>query len=606
MLNLTGLSSVTQLSKGDKVLVVTSNGLEELDAEVLGKVLSNTSLFETYKRVELSELNVSTLTTHNKIQKYLDSDLSDEIYMEYADGVVTFIRAQVLTNSDKIPFTTQAQAITGELLYWSHDLSEAEYYKDFPWKTKDDEKIFITIEDTGHPVTVYQYNSTILKRSEILVENNEPVVVDTYFSRTNSKGIVKKQDNEFLFVLQENGSDLCGIKMSLNEDNTVTGKLIGTWEGLNDWDVDQALTTNKFKEWFYHSQDYYTYVKTLSLETSNKIGWYLNKETENLHVYFRLEGSELVVILAKNKTNNAGSYIQEQAVNLLGENLYWKQEMDYQVGTSANGVPLKSGKYVFMTTEKTEYPVYIYQYDETELFRIDYNKISDNSYSVRQVFSDNGNINAILSKTNTEMVIELVNKTNNTVLSKLVLDSQGGKLTGKWWVEDKELGLDELPEQTEATKNKVLKSNGESCSWENETQELPAQSSATKDKVLKSNGNKCSWEDETTELPEQSSDTKGKILKSDGQTCSWQDEVTELPEQTEAVKSFLLTTDGTSVSWISFDSYMSTYTQTLKNLQDKISELEQKLNGNTDTTEPDTGEETEPGTDTESGENTET
>lgn len=552
MLNLDGLSSVTQLSKGDKVLVVTSNGIEELDAEVLGKVLSNTSLFETYKLVELSELNVRNITTHNKIQKYLDGDDSDEIYTEYQDHTIKFLRGQVLKNSDQIPLTTQAQAITGELLYWSHDISRATYFEGFPWKSEDDEKIFITTEDTGFPITVYQYNLTTLRQSETEIIDNEPVITDIYYSKPTSKGVIKKQNNEFTFFLEENGTKTCGIQISVNEDdNSVTGKLIGTWKGLNDWDVDNALTRGNFKDWFYHNQDYYTYVETLSVETSNKIGWYLNNEVENIHVYFRIENSQLVVIQAKNKTNSAGSYIKEQAVNLLGEKLYWRQEMIYQVGTSGNGVPLKSGKYVFMTTEETEYPVYIYQYDEIELFRIDYGSLSDNSKGVRQIFSDGSDRITVISKTNTEFSVEFRKKSDNSVLSKILLGETGGKLSGTWEVNDHKLGINELPEQSSATKNRVLKSNGDTCSWEPETKELPNQSAAT----------------------------RGKVLKSDGNTAAWSDETKELPEQSASVKNYILSTDGQSVSWVSFDDYMTETKETIQNLQNEIQYLKNQLNG---------------------------
>lgn len=552
MLNLDGLSSVTQLSKGDKVLVVTSNGIEELDAEVLGKVLSNTSLFETYKLVELSELNVRNITTHNKIQKYLDGDDSDEIYTEYQDHTIKFLRGQVLKNSDQIPLTTQAQAITGELLYWSHDISRATYFEGFPWKSEDDEKIFITTEDTGFPITVYQYNLTTLRQSETEIIDNEPVITDIYYSKPTSKGVIKKQNNEFTFFLEENGTKTCGIQISVNEDdNSVTGKLIGTWKGLNDWDVDNALTRGNFKDWFYHNQDYYTYVETLSVETSNKIGWYLNNEVENIHVYFRIENSQLVVIQAKNKTNSAGSYIKEQAVNLLGEKLYWRQEMIYQVGTSGNGVPLKSGKYVFMTTGETEYPVYIYQYDEIELFRIDYGSLSDNSKGVRQIFSDGSDRITVISKTNTEFSVEFRKKSDNSVLSKILLGETGGKLSGTWEVNDHKLGINELPEQSSATKNRVLKSNGYTCSWESETKELP----------------------------NQSADTRGKVLKSDGTIASWSDETKELPEQSASVKNYILSTDGHSVSWVSFDDYMTETKETIQNLQNEIQYLKNQLNG---------------------------
>jgi hypothetical protein len=542
MLNVNGLSSVTQLSKGDRVLVVTNDGIQELDAEVLWKVLSNTSLFETYNLVELSELNVQTLTTHNKIQKYLNEDTSDEIYLEYSDNTVKFIRGRVLLNSDGIPLISQAQAISGELLYWSQNITDAVMFKGFPWKSQDDEKIFITTEKTDYPVSIYQYELSLLKESEIEIVDNEPVITDIFSSSVTSQGVVKKQKNEFLFYLQENSDKQCGIKMSVNEDGTITGKLIGTWDGLNDWDVDQALTTGKFKNWFYNNQDYYTYIKTLSLETSNKVGWYLNKDT-NIHVFTRIENSQIIVIQAKNKTNSAGSYIKEQAVNNLGNKLYWNQEMDYQVGTSGNGIPLKSGKYVFMTTEETDHPVWIYQYVETELLRFDYGVLPDNSNGIRQIFSDGSGTTTVISKTNTEFNIEF--KKNNKTVAKINLKETGGQLTGTWKVGDKELNTNELPEQSNSTKDKILKSNGQTCSWETESKELP----------------------------NHSANTKGKVLTSNGQTCSWEGIPTELPAQSNDVKNYILSTDGKNVSWVDATIYLQEIQATIKNLTEEVNKL---------------------------------
>ena len=69
------------------------------------------------------------------------------------------------------------------------------------------------------------------------------------------------------------------------------------------------------------------------------------------------------------------------------------------------------------------------------------------------------------------------------------------------------------------------------------------------------------------------------MLKSDGTTSSWSDETKELPEQSASVKNYILSTDGQSVSWVSFDSYMTEITETIRNLQNEIQDLKNQLNG---------------------------
>lgn len=465
-LKIDGLPTISQLSSKDRIVVLTDDGLKSLNAEVLGQVFSNTSLYENYNMVELSELNVQNISTNNKVRKYLRNDTSAEVYLEYTNGQVNIIKSTVIMDNS-VPTTVQATNMSGKPLYWSEDISEVVYNNGLPWKNQDDEKIFITDEKTEYPVIVYQYTSQYIRKSELsFTSNGDPILIDNYFSSgSSSKGTIEKQGNSFVFQLKESGKNACGLKLSLNEDGTVTGKLIGTWEGVNDWDIEDALTTENFKNWFYHNQDYNVYVNTLSLSTADKIGWYLLKDTSN-HIFTEVVDSTIKVYLAQNKESSSGSYIQEQARNMLNQPLYWVEDMTFQSGVSGNHIPIHNGQYTFMTIEETDYPVYIYQYNLTELFTITTESLPDNSRGTKLTFSGLNGKKGEIYKSLTQFVMRYL-KADGTEYSKIALGETESVLTGTWKAGTKKLSENELPTQSEATTDMILLSSENAAKWEN-------------------------------------------------------------------------------------------------------------------------------------------
>lgn len=463
-LKIDGLSTISQLSKGDQILVATKDGLKSLSAEVLEAVFSNTSLFETYNLVELSNLNVQNISTHNKVRKYLKSDISPEVYIEYTSGQVNVIKATVLTDTDGNPLTAQASDLRGNLLYWSEEITLAEYFDGLPWKNAKDEKIYMTTEETEFPVTVYQYSAQYLKQSKVTQDSKgNPVITDTFTTAGTSKGIVEKRENSFLIQLQEKGKDPCGLQISLNKDGTVTGKLVGTWEGVNDWDIDDVIKKPEFKEWFYHNLDYNMYANVLSVNTADMIGWCLNNDTNN-HVIAEVNEGIIRIYLAQNKVSGAGTYIQEQAKNKFGDLLYWKEDMTYQSGVNGEHIPIHNGEFAFMTTEETDYPVFIYQYNYIPLFTMETEDADDGTRATILKFAGvNGKLGEIY-KNSSQFVMRYLDSKGKEY-SKIVLGETESELTGKWKSGSRVLSENELPIQSASTKDKMLMSSGTNAQW---------------------------------------------------------------------------------------------------------------------------------------------
>lgn len=462
-LKIQGLKSLSELSQDDQVIVVTSEGLRTLSAEVLGVTFSNTSLFDSYSLIEASSVNVQNLSTHNQLRKYLQSDTSDELYLQYSEGQIQFIKASVIKdlNTGK-PIVIQATDITGKELYWNLDIKNAIYYNGMPWKTSDEKKIKIVHDITSFPVMVYQYTTSNVKTCEIIMDSlGETTLLDTYYSSGgSSKGVIKKYGKNFIFQMEESGNRICGIQISVNNDNTISGKLIGEWQGITDLDLDSVLRKAQFKDWYYTNYDYNLYGTVLSVSTADKVGWYLNQDTSN-HIYTEVKDDYVKIFLAQNRTNSTGSLLVEQAKNIVGQLLYWKQDMTYQSGVNSNHVPIHSGVATFMTAEITNFPVYIFMYNTTELFSLKIDTMSDNSRGARLLFSGLDNRVAEISKSSTEFCMKLTDKETGGVYSSICLGIDKSELKGNW------VGInDEIPDYNfEDEEVRVLTSKGGTLSW---------------------------------------------------------------------------------------------------------------------------------------------
>lgn len=462
-----GLPLISSLNKGDQVLVYTGEGLKTLTAEVLGSVFSDTSVYDNRVFSRLEELNTQYFSTHDKIRKYLAEDITDEVYFTVSKGKVACIKDTVALDVETgLPLEITATALNGKKMYWTSDPKKARYKSGMPWVTDDarEERVTVTLEETPYPVYVYQYYSKIL--SMFSVESDEdgnPTLTTSYTTASGSSAILKKAKEEFTLQLTEGSVAKCGFRLSKNPDSTYSAKLIGTWENVNDWDIDDVVKKSEFKPFVYENAGPYAYLDILSVNTANKVKWRITRDTTN-KVYSVLEGSTLKVYYSQIQTDSSGTYTQDLVRNRLGNPLYWPEDLD-SYGSTDHDFPVFNGRRVYPTTTPTPYPVHVYRYRDIELFSLEYDR------GIRLKFSDSGNRRAEISKTTEGLVLRYLSNTGSE-LSKLVLDDSGTSFSGPVKSEGSTLiGLPTLP--TAPGTEYYLSSVGGNRSWKEKTPELP-------------------------------------------------------------------------------------------------------------------------------------
>lgn len=101
---------------------------------------------------DIARLKVDSLSTSRRIPMYLAGDTSDDNYIDIQEQHITLRRAW--TDGS----TEQARDDFGAMLYWEQDITGATLGSDgYPYV--DGQRVFITTEETNHPVMVYRYES---------------------------------------------------------------------------------------------------------------------------------------------------------------------------------------------------------------------------------------------------------------------------------------------------------------------------------------------------------------------------------------------------------------------------------------------------------------
>lgn len=110
---------------------------------------------------DIAQLTVDWIDTSKRVQKYLNKDTSSDFHFVGHDTTIEFIRSDVIM-SGSTPQTEQMQNRYGNLLYWQKDISNAEIVDGYPYV--ENLRVYITEEDTGFPVMVYQYNNHVMRQ----------------------------------------------------------------------------------------------------------------------------------------------------------------------------------------------------------------------------------------------------------------------------------------------------------------------------------------------------------------------------------------------------------------------------------------------------------
>lgn len=438
MLEIADLKKLNELTESDMILVSTSEGVKAIPSVTLGAAVSPVTLYERFAKSISSVFNTEKVSTSNKVQRYLLKDTSKEVYMELDKNNIIWYESEVYT-VDKVPQIQQYTDMSGNLVYWSEDPDSSEFSGDgYPWKVQSGRKIFMTYEKTQFPVLCYKYTTKTIKKSTI----SDSGMVDEYTFGNRQTGVIKKTNKEFIFSMSI-GSKECGMRVVVDDTTgEISGELIGTWEGVNDIDPDKRLTKDSVKKFLYEDQDLNSYLISIVLDTSNKIGWYLSEDTSN-KVFSYVKDGYLVIRQAVVKQNpTTGNPITQHAKNLYGNLLYWKEDMSVGGAVSSAGYPLKNGINAFLTTEKTDYPAYIYDYNYTDLLKLSYSPQN----GIEQEFKDASGNSGKISLLDSEFVAKFKNS-SGTKETSITMNADSGVLKGAWKVDNDSSIFDITPEK---------------------------------------------------------------------------------------------------------------------------------------------------------------
>ncbi|MDR0958068.1 MAG: hypothetical protein LBM16_02525 [Clostridiales bacterium] len=125
-----------------------------VEGQVVSEAAVTESLYAGYG--DIAELTVDWLSTSNKIQKYIAHDTSDDNYIEIHGERIDFITASCSGSTEIL------EDRGGKQLYWKKDIWDLnfEQREGIPYDA-DGDRIYITRENTGIPVYVYQYQKQI-------------------------------------------------------------------------------------------------------------------------------------------------------------------------------------------------------------------------------------------------------------------------------------------------------------------------------------------------------------------------------------------------------------------------------------------------------------
>ena len=180
-----------------------SENIKSLDGEVVditnvGTEVSETIIVDTLyaERATIAELTVDQLKTANFVQKYKDSDTTDVNYLYIHEQNIEYINA----TTDGMN-TEQLTDRNGDPLFWV-DATETG----------------ITTDDTGLPVTIYQYEKFVKMKMkfEDISGVYEPVLTFGIGSGVgdNRKGFIWKDTDGLRFEYQDNVGQLNQIHIT--------------------------------------------------------------------------------------------------------------------------------------------------------------------------------------------------------------------------------------------------------------------------------------------------------------------------------------------------------------------------------------------------------
>lgn len=209
----------------DCIYFDTVEGKYKISGDVLieGAVQSDANITDSLyaEQGDISQLTVDRLETSDKIQRYLNGDVTQLQFIRVEGLALQFIVATVSRTNDT-PDEEHLQNRYGSYLYWKKDISDAEIVNGYPYV--DGERVYVTEENTGFPVMVYSYSEAVVRQIMFIYDPDTLAYYCTETfgqgSGTNpdgtipNQGFMQKTTQMFTIQYRTTGNKLIGITMN--------------------------------------------------------------------------------------------------------------------------------------------------------------------------------------------------------------------------------------------------------------------------------------------------------------------------------------------------------------------------------------------------------
>ena len=209
----------------DCIYFDTVEGKYKISGDVLieGAVQSDASITDALyaEQGDISQLTVDRLETSDKIQRYLNGDVTNLQFIRIEGLSLRFIVATV-SKTGNTPNEEQLHNRYGSPLYWKKDISNADIIDGYPYV--DGERVYVTEENTGFPVIVYSYSEAVVRQIMFIFDPDTMAYYCTEtFGQGNgtnpdgtipNQGFMQKTTKDFTLQYRTTGNKLIGIKMN--------------------------------------------------------------------------------------------------------------------------------------------------------------------------------------------------------------------------------------------------------------------------------------------------------------------------------------------------------------------------------------------------------
>lgn len=216
------------------------------DVLIEGAVQSDASITDALyaEQGDISQLTVDRLETSDKIQRYLNGDKTSMQFVRIEGLKLQFIIASVKTDDDGDAQTEQLENRYGSLLYWKKDISYADIVNGYPYL--DDERVYATEENTGFPITVFQYTEAVVRQ---IVFEYDSLTGAYYCTETfgqgssvgtdgtvYNQGFMQKTTQEFFLKYRTTQGKVIGLQLNNSGYTDIIGLRMGKDLNFADWD----------------------------------------------------------------------------------------------------------------------------------------------------------------------------------------------------------------------------------------------------------------------------------------------------------------------------------------------------------------------------------